>query len=84
MNANFLHILNMYLVENYPLRSKNAINESTKWMSDLGLDSLDMGVFLIDVERVLLVEISDFDLPNLKDITIGDLNKIYESKLLKR
>jgi acyl carrier protein len=74
----------MYLVENYPLRSKVVINESTKWMSDLGLDSLDMGVFLIDVERVLLVEISDFDLPNLNDITIGDLNKIYESKLLKR
>lgn len=84
MNANFLHILNMYLVENYPLRSKVIINESTKWMNDLGLDSLDMGVFLIDVERVLLVEISDFDLPNLNDITIGDLNKIYESKLLKR
>ena len=84
MNANFLHILNMYLVENYPLRTKVVINESTKWMSDLGLDSLDMGVFLIDVERVLLVEISDFDLPNLNDITIGDLNKIYESKLLKR
>lgn len=74
----------MYLVENYPLRTKVVINESTKWMSDLGLDSLDMGVFLIDVERVLLVEISDFDLPNLNDITIGDLNKIYESKLLKR
>ena len=74
----------MYLVENYPLRSKIVINESTKWMSDLGLDSLDMGVFLIDVERMLLVEISDFDLPNLNDITIGDLNKIYESKLLKR
>lgn len=74
----------MYLVENYPLRSKVIINESTKWMNDLGLDSLDMGVFLIDVERVLLVEISDFDLPNLNDITIGDLNKIYESKLLKR
>jgi acyl carrier protein len=71
-------------VENYPLRSKVIINESTKWMNDLGLDSLDMGVFLIDVERVLLVEISDFDLPNLNDITIGDLNKIYESKLLKR
>lgn len=84
MNANFLHILNMYLVENYPLRSKVIINESTKWMNDLGLDSLDMGVFLIDVERVLLVEISDFDLPNLNDVTIGDLNKIYESKLLKR
>lgn len=84
MNSNFLHILNMYLVENYPLRSKIVINESTKWMSDLGLDSLDMGVFLIDVERMLLVEISDFDLPNLNDITIGDLNKIYESKLLKR
>lgn len=84
MNSNFLHILNMYLVENYPLRTKVVINESTKWMSDLGLDSLDMGVFLIDVERVLLVEISDFDLPNLNDITIGDLNKIYESKLLKR
>jgi acyl carrier protein len=74
----------MYLVENYPLRTKVVINESTRWMSDLGLDSLDMGVFLIDVERVLLVEISDFDLPNLNDITIGDLNKIYESKLLKR
>lgn len=74
----------MYLVENYPLRSKVVINESTRWMNDLGLDSLDMGVFLIDVERVLLVEISDFDLPNLNDITIGDLNKIYESKLLKR
>lgn len=84
MNSNFLHILNMYLVENYPLRTKVVIKESTKWMSDLGLDSLDMGVFLIDVERVLLVEISDFDLPNLNDITIGDLNKIYESKLLKR
>lgn len=84
MNSNFLHILNMYLVENYPLRTKVVINESTRWMSDLGLDSLDMGVFLIDVERVLLVEISDFDLPNLNDITIGDLNKIYESKLLKR
>ena len=68
MNANFLHILNMYLVENYPLRTKVVINESTKWMSDLGLDSLDMGVFLIDVERVLLVEISDFDLPNLNDL----------------
>lgn len=84
MNSNFLHILNMYLVENYPLRTKVVINESTRWMNDLGLDSLDMGVFLIDVERVLLVEISDFDLPNLNDITIGDLNKIYESKLLKR
>ena len=74
----------MYLVENYPLRTKMSISESTKWMGDLGLDSLDMGVFLIDVERVLLVEISDFDLPNLNDVTIGDLNKIYESKLLKR
>ena len=74
----------MYLVENYPLRTKVVIDESTRWMSDLGLDSLDMGVFLIDVERILLVEISDFDLPNLNDITIGDLNKIYESKLLKR
>ena len=84
MNSNFLHILNMYLVENYPLRTKVVIDESTRWMSDLGLDSLDMGVFLIDVERILLVEISDFDLPNLNDITIGDLNKIYESKLLKR
>ena len=84
MNSNFLHILNMYLVENYPLRTKVVINESTRWMSDLGLDSLDMGVFLIDVERVLMVEISDFDLQNLNDITIGDLNKIYESKLLKR
>lgn len=84
MNSNFLHILNMYLVENYPLRTKVVIDESTRWVNDLGLDSLDMGVFLIDVERILLVEISDFDLPNLNDITIGDLNKIYESKLLKR
>ena len=84
MNSNFLHILNMYLVVNYPLRTKVVIDESTRWVNDLGLDSLDMGVFLIDVERILLVEISDFDLPNLNDITIGDLNKIYESKLLKR
>ena len=71
-------------MENYPLRTKVVIDESTRWVNDLGLDSLDMGVFLIDVERILLVEISDFDLPNLNDITIGDLNKIYESKLLKR
>ena len=58
MTDKFRYIILEYLGKEYPLRKQLGISDDTKF-EDLGLDSLDIGILAIDLEKSYGVMIPD-------------------------
>ena len=66
------------IIDNSKVELHTEINENTNLIEDLGYDSIELMILLVQLEEALGINFDDMDLDYNNLVICGELNKLVE------